>query len=320
MENDLQRLFFEFLSARPIAFNPKLARVVGGVKAGLFLSQLLYWDNKGKSEDGWIYKTIDEMEEETALSREEQDAAIRKLKSLDIIEVTVKGVPPKRHFRLKLDILFNLCKTHILICVKPTNRIVSNAQIEMCETHKLDSLIFEAPPYTTTENTTNTFRENISSLEENTLPSEGDSELGDNTPIEPAGPAKRLAKKSEAKIKEKAVKKPKELWQTPFYLEKVPEADILEFIEAYGLEEDDIRYAAKKRLAWMKSKKIEWTFGDYKSVLDGVLMEEARKQNKKPESRKQNQEFERSPFDNPPEVMQEFQKQIKLREELNGGK
>ncbi|MFH1628684.1 MAG: hypothetical protein ABIE47_08170 [Pseudomonadota bacterium] len=36
--------------------------------AALFLSQLLYWSDKGKSEDGWIYKTYREWQEETCLT------------------------------------------------------------------------------------------------------------------------------------------------------------------------------------------------------------------------------------------------------------
>lgn len=36
----------EVLSIKPIAFNPLLAKVTGSVKAGLLLSQLLYWWKK----------------------------------------------------------------------------------------------------------------------------------------------------------------------------------------------------------------------------------------------------------------------------------
>lgn len=104
----------EILSIKPVAFNPLLAKVTGSVKAGLLLAQLLYWWQKGRDKD-WIYKTIKEIEEETALSRNEQDGAIKRLKQLEVIEVDLKGVPAKRHFKL------NLLRISNLVCGSSTN-------------------------------------------------------------------------------------------------------------------------------------------------------------------------------------------------------
>lgn len=117
-----QRMLMEMLGAKPIAFNPQLARLCGSVKSGLFLSQLLYWTNRSTN-DGWVYKTITEFEEETALTREEQDGAIKRLKTLGFLEVEVRGVPAKRHF--KVD------------CVKIANKFVENLQTSLRKTHKL---------------------------------------------------------------------------------------------------------------------------------------------------------------------------------------
>ena len=101
------RLFIEILSERPIAFLPLLAKVAGSASSGLFMSQLLYWWGKGIKE-GEIYKTIDEMEEETYLSRSEQDVAIRKWKELGVLEVRKAGIPPKRHFRINTEYLLQI--------------------------------------------------------------------------------------------------------------------------------------------------------------------------------------------------------------------
>lgn len=111
----------EVLSIKPIAFNPLLAKAIGSVKAGLLLSQLLYWWGKGQNPE-WIYKTIDEIEEETALSRYEQDGAIQKIKNLKLVEVKRKGIPAKRHFRLNLG---NISK---LVCGNSTNLFEENQQ------------------------------------------------------------------------------------------------------------------------------------------------------------------------------------------------
>jgi len=58
---------------RIVAYHPTFAAIGGGIKAGLFLAQLFYWHDRGSDPDGWIYKTQAEWEEETGLSRWEQE-------------------------------------------------------------------------------------------------------------------------------------------------------------------------------------------------------------------------------------------------------
>lgn len=122
----------EILSIKPVAFNSLLAKVTGSVKAGLLLAQLLYWWQKGRDKD-WIYKTIKEIEEETALSRNEQDGAIKRLKQLEVIEVDLKGVPAKRHFKL------NLLKISNLVCGSSTNLFEENQQYNSDNTSEISS-------------------------------------------------------------------------------------------------------------------------------------------------------------------------------------
>lgn len=92
----------DFLSdvGRPVAYFPKLRHITGSVNATLFLCQLIYWEGKQASKTGWIYKTHSEMEEETGLSRREQETARRKLKDLGLIEERLAGVPQRLHYRL----------------------------------------------------------------------------------------------------------------------------------------------------------------------------------------------------------------------------
>jgi hypothetical protein len=66
--------------SRVVAYHPSFAAIAGGVTAGLFLAQLFYWHDKGSDPDGWIYKTQAEWEEETGLSRWEQETARRRLR------------------------------------------------------------------------------------------------------------------------------------------------------------------------------------------------------------------------------------------------
>jgi len=128
--NKYQKIIARVLGTRPIAFNPDLAKVLGSAKAGLFLSQLLFWWEKGRNPD-WIYKTIEETEEETTLSRSEQDSAIEICKKHELLEVKLRGIPAKRHFKLNISRIIELLEASLQEndnqdCSKPTNKIVEN--------------------------------------------------------------------------------------------------------------------------------------------------------------------------------------------------
>lgn len=97
----------ELMSAKPIAFNPILAEISNSVTAGLFMSQLLYWWEKGQYE-GWIYKTIENVREETRLTRSEQDTAIAKWIKLGVLEKRLMQVPARRFFKIHTDRLIAL--------------------------------------------------------------------------------------------------------------------------------------------------------------------------------------------------------------------
>lgn len=116
-----EQQMISLLSTRPVAYNPIIARACKSLNAGVLMGQLLYWFQKMNGEE--FYKTIQEIEEETVLTRFEQELAIKKLKRLGLIEVSVKGTPPKRFFKI------NLLETYKLICGKLTNQFAGNSQI-----------------------------------------------------------------------------------------------------------------------------------------------------------------------------------------------
>ncbi|HEV3245404.1 MAG TPA: hypothetical protein VG102_03525 [Candidatus Paceibacterota bacterium] len=103
-------ILIEVLAERPIAFNPALARISNSALAGLFLSQLLYWWEKGWKK-GLIYKTIEQVRSETLMTRSEQNRAIRIWKELGVLEVELCGLPRRRHFRIKTKVLLSLLET-----------------------------------------------------------------------------------------------------------------------------------------------------------------------------------------------------------------
>lgn len=91
---------------RPVAYQPSFANLrAGKVKSGpvaaVFLSQLVYWHNR--MDGGWIYKTQAEINQETQLTRDEQETARKRLVALGVLEEARRGVPATMHFRIVSD-------------------------------------------------------------------------------------------------------------------------------------------------------------------------------------------------------------------------
>ena len=95
------RAFTKIVGSKSLVINLAMVKALGSIKIAVFFSQLLYWWGKGKKE-GWVWKTQKEMEEETTLSRFDQDTAIRKGIKLGILETKREGIPAKRHFKINL--------------------------------------------------------------------------------------------------------------------------------------------------------------------------------------------------------------------------
>lgn len=92
----MKDLVIKVLRSRPVAYLPDITKAAGSVKAGLFLSQLLYWADK--SNDGWVFRTQEY--KETGLSRREQEGARRILKRAGVLEEKREGIPAKVCYRV----------------------------------------------------------------------------------------------------------------------------------------------------------------------------------------------------------------------------
>lgn len=93
---------------RPIAFHPALARALGSINSAVFVGQLLYWTGKQEDPDGWIYKTQAEIEEETTLTRYEQEGARRVALSLGVLFEERRGIPAKMYYRVSVEAIYGL--------------------------------------------------------------------------------------------------------------------------------------------------------------------------------------------------------------------
>ena len=84
---------------RPIAYHPKLAKLFGSVNTAILFGQLVYWSDKTSHELG-IYKTAEQIEEETGLSPREQKTAREKLVKLKVLTETHKRLEHRLYFKI----------------------------------------------------------------------------------------------------------------------------------------------------------------------------------------------------------------------------
>lgn len=91
---------------RPIAFQRSFVRLGVGITGALLLSQIVYWQNR--MEGQWFYKTQADLEEETGLTRYEQEGARKKLVSCGVLKEEKRGIPAKLYFRVNQERLEEL--------------------------------------------------------------------------------------------------------------------------------------------------------------------------------------------------------------------
>ena len=90
------------IAGKPVAYFPQLVKPLGSVNASILFGHFFYWNDKGCSELG-IYRTAEEIEEETGLSRDEQRTARRKLRERGVLIETEKRIEHRIYYKLDLD-------------------------------------------------------------------------------------------------------------------------------------------------------------------------------------------------------------------------
>ena len=93
------------MAGRPMSYYPKLGQLLGDLKTGVFICLFIHWDGKGEDPDGWIYKTQKEINEETGLSRYEQETARKTLVELEVLETSRRGQPARLYYKFNWEAL-----------------------------------------------------------------------------------------------------------------------------------------------------------------------------------------------------------------------
>lgn len=88
---------------RPVAYFPKLKRITGSTTATILLCQFIYWRGKEADSDGWLYKTSEEIEEETGLTYNEQKTARKALVEAGLVQEHYARLDHQLRFKIDLD-------------------------------------------------------------------------------------------------------------------------------------------------------------------------------------------------------------------------
>ena len=112
VNDELVAYIQQLLTDRPVAYHPVLADLVGSVTGAVFLSQLMYWAPRTTRPDGFIYKTRDEIYQETALTRYEQEGARKALRGVGVITEKLMGVPAVMHYRVDWQCIATLLRDY----------------------------------------------------------------------------------------------------------------------------------------------------------------------------------------------------------------
>ena len=89
-----------------VVYYPNLAKITGGVTASVLFCQMFYWQSQLSNPDQWVRTTIDEIENETGLSRVEQELARSKLLQRFLLqERVVNGDSNQLEFWVDIDAL-----------------------------------------------------------------------------------------------------------------------------------------------------------------------------------------------------------------------
>ena len=162
----VSRAFLTSLLGDHVRYYPGFARLFDppNPHAAIWMSNLVRWTGKGVK-GKWVFKTSEEMEKETSLTRAMQDTARKKWIELGVLEEQRMGHAGKMHYAVDLEALSALVQALMdsgdPVCENPANVLATFQQTRLRESSKRACDI-PANPLTTLTNNNN----NINSKEE----------------------------------------------------------------------------------------------------------------------------------------------------------
>lgn len=136
---------------RPVAYYPNLVKYFNSVNATVLFCQLFYWHDKAHSELG-VYKTTEEITEETGLSYKEQLNARKQLKALGVLIENNKRLEHKIYYKVDIDRVNEILGVNIENSPPSQREVREQPKESFGDTPNGDSLYTETTTKTTTEN------------------------------------------------------------------------------------------------------------------------------------------------------------------------
>ena len=93
----------EELLKRPIAYQPIVAKAFDSVTLAILWCQFYYWSERTNDPDGWVYKTRDDVFDETGLGRKQQETARKIGAKLGVMESIRMGEKGVMHYRVDIE-------------------------------------------------------------------------------------------------------------------------------------------------------------------------------------------------------------------------
>jgi len=107
--NNSIRAFF----TRTIALHPIIIKATGSIKLAALWDQIHYWSDKTNDPDGWVYKSQEEISDETGIKRKGIETARKLGEKLGVLSCKVCGVPPTTHYRVNEDAMIELIESYL---------------------------------------------------------------------------------------------------------------------------------------------------------------------------------------------------------------
>jgi hypothetical protein len=133
------------LGNRPVSYNRAFVEIGIGIPAAILLTQCIFWSQQRSNSNrkGWFYKTTEEWEEETGLTRDQIQLARAKLIKKKVLRHKLWGIPARSHYQVDFETLVthltsipstpadgssSLRKTRKQGYGNPANKIAANPQ------------------------------------------------------------------------------------------------------------------------------------------------------------------------------------------------
>jgi hypothetical protein len=138
-------------SKNKIVVERAFCEYMGSLEGGVFLSQLLYWCDKGSTE--WFYKSYKEWHAETFLSEYQVRQATKRCIELGFLEVELRRAngAPTNHYKVDgKGLMYSILKFLRIETEKFQNQIPKNSRMD---SEKFKDVLTETTTENTTENT-----------------------------------------------------------------------------------------------------------------------------------------------------------------------